>query len=129
MKQLNGIYNVPLVTIVIMGFFFPRIPAIAAKAALLFGIVSYIVINYLVNIHIHFLYVLFITFCINVALMLLIGWLKPRDTAFRFQDAFAVDMNPWRHTKIASLGVLFAMKIAIPSKITGRRPTLSEIGP
>ncbi|MEA1062852.1 solute:sodium symporter family transporter [Erwinia sp. HR93] len=109
MKQLNGIYNVPLVTIVIMGFFFPRIPAIAAKAALLFGIVSYIVINYLVNIHIHFLYVLFITFCINVALMLLIGWLKPRDTAFRFQDAFAVDMNPWRHTKIASLGVLFAM--------------------
>ncbi|MGL4720571.1 MAG: solute:sodium symporter family transporter, partial [Kluyvera intermedia] len=34
MKQLNGIYNVPLVTIIIMGFFFPRIPAIAAKVAM-----------------------------------------------------------------------------------------------
>ncbi|MBW7981041.1 solute:sodium symporter family transporter [Enterobacillus tribolii] len=109
MKQLNGIYNVPLVTIVIMGFFFPRIPAMAAKAALLFGICSYIVINYLVDFDFHFLYVLFFTFCINVVVMLTIGWLKPRETPFRFQDAFAVDMNPWRNAKIASVGVLFAM--------------------
>lgn len=58
MKQLNGIYNVPLVTIVIMGFFFPRIPALAAKAALLFGICSYIIINYVVSFNFHFLYVL-----------------------------------------------------------------------
>lgn len=109
MKQLNGIYNVPLVTIVIMGFFFPRIPAIAAKAALLFGICSYIVINYLVSFNFHFLYVLFITFCINVLLMLTIGFLKPRTTPFKFHDAFAVDMVPWRNAKIASVGVLFAM--------------------
>ncbi|BDH47738.1 solute:sodium symporter family transporter [Salmonella enterica subsp. enterica serovar Choleraesuis] len=109
MKQLNGIYNVPLVTIIIMGFFFPRIPAIAAKAALLFGIVSYIVINYLVDLNFHFLYVLFCTFCINVMLMLAIGWLRPRATPFQFKDAFAVDMQPWRHTKIAALGVLFGM--------------------
>lgn len=109
MKQLNGIYNVPLVTIVIMGFFFPRIPALAAKAALLFGIVSYIVINYLVDFDFHFLYVLFVTFCINVVLMLTLGWLKPRETPFRFKDAFAVDMQPWRHTKIAAVGVLLGM--------------------
>jgi SSS family solute:Na+ symporter len=109
MKQLNGIYNVPLVTIVIMGFFFPRIPALAAKAALLFGIVSYIVINYLVDFDFHFLYVLFITFCINVVLILTLGWLKPRETPFRFNDAFAVDMQPWRHTKIAAVGVLLGM--------------------
>ncbi|STL17288.1 putative sodium:solute symporter [Escherichia coli] len=37
MKQLNGIYNVPLVTIIIMGFFFPRIPALAAKVAMGIG--------------------------------------------------------------------------------------------
>lgn len=109
MKQLNGIYNVPLVTIVIMGFFFPRIPALAAKAALLFGIISYIVINYLVDFNFHFLYVLFCTFCINVALMLVLGWLRPRETPFRFNDAFAVDMQPWRHTRIAALGVLLGM--------------------
>lgn len=109
MKQLNGIYNVPLVTIVIMGFFFPRIPAIAAKAALLFGICSYIIINYVVSFDIHFLYVLFFTFCINVMLMLAIGVVKPRATPFKFQDAFAVDMVPWRNAKIASVGVLFAM--------------------
>ncbi|WP_411695818.1 solute:sodium symporter family transporter [Citrobacter freundii] len=109
MKQLNGIYNVPLVTIVIMGFFFPRIPALAAKVAMGLGIVSYITINYLVKFDFHFLYVLACTFCINVAVMLVIGAIKPRATPFKFHDAFAVDMKPWKNVKIASVGVLFAM--------------------
>lgn len=72
MKQLNGIYNVPLVTIIIMGFFFPRIPALAAKVAMGIGIISYITINYLVKFDFHFLYVLACTFCINVVVMLVI---------------------------------------------------------
>src|SRR5690606_26462515 len=88
---------------------FPRIPAVAAKTALFFGIVSYIVINYLVKFDFHFLYVLACTFCINVVLMLVIGYFFPRETPFRFQDAFAVDMKPWKNVKIASVGVLFAM--------------------
>lgn len=109
MKQLNGIYNVPLVTIIIMGFFFPRIPAIAAKVAMGLGIVSYITINYLVKFDFHFLYVLACTFCINVVVMLIIGAIWPRATPFKFQDAFAVDMQPYQHVKIASVGILFAM--------------------
>ncbi|MDA8493891.1 solute:sodium symporter family transporter [Kluyvera georgiana] len=109
MKQLNGIYNVPLVTIIIMGFFFPRIPAIAAKVAMGLGIVSYITINYLVHFNFHFLYVLACTFCINVVVMLIIGAIWPRATPFKFQDAFAVDMTPYKHVKIASIGILFAM--------------------
>ena len=109
MKQLNGIYNVPLVTIIIMGFFFPRIPALAAKVAMGLGIVSYITINYLVKFDFHFLYVLACTFCINVVVMLVIGWIKPRATPFQFQDAFAVDMQPWKNASIASVGVLSAM--------------------
>lgn len=109
MKQLNGIYNVPLVTIIIMGFFFPRIPALAAKVAMALGIVSYITINYLVKFDFHFLYVLACTFCINVVVMLIIGALRPRATPFKFQDAFAVDMKPWKNAKIASVGILFAM--------------------
>ncbi|XBS70268.1 solute:sodium symporter family transporter [Acerihabitans sp. KWT182] len=109
MKQLNGIYNVPLVTIVIMGFFSPRIPALAAKVALLFGIFSYITINYLVKWNIHFLYVLFFTFLLNVGLMLVIGKLAPRAAPFAFHDAFAVDMSPWPQVKVASIGVLAAM--------------------
>lgn len=104
MKQLNGIYNVPLVTIIIMGFFFPRIPALAAKVAMGIGIISYITINYLVKFDFHFLYVLACTFCINVVVMLVIGFIKPRATPFTFKDAFAVDMKPWRNVKIASPG-------------------------
>ncbi|ASG14492.1 solute:sodium symporter family transporter [Salmonella enterica] len=109
MKQLNGIYNVPLVTIIIMGFFFPRIPALAAKVAMGIGIVSYITINYLVKFDFHFLYVLACTFCINVVVMLIIGAIAPRAAPFKFQDAFAVDMKPWKNAKIAAVGILFAM--------------------
>ena len=109
MKQLNGIYNVPLVTIIIMGFFFPRIPALAAKVAMGLGIVSYITINYLVKFDFHFLYVLACTFCINVVVMLVIGVIKPRATPFKFHDAFAVDMKPWKNAKFASVGILTAM--------------------
>ncbi|WP_413727445.1 solute:sodium symporter family transporter [Sodalis sp. RH19] len=109
MKQLNGVYNVPLVTIIIMGFFFPRIPAMAAKLALLLGIVSYILINYVFHFPIHFLYVLAITFCLNALVMLVIGKLAPRATPFVFHDSLAVDMSPWRSVKIASVGVIAAM--------------------
>ncbi len=44
MKQLNGIYNVPLVTIIIMVFLSAH-PALAAKVAMGIGIISYITIN------------------------------------------------------------------------------------
>lgn len=73
------------------------------------GIVSYITINYLVKFEFHFLYVLACTFCINVVVMLAIGVIKPRATPFKFHDAFAVDMKPWKNAKIASVGILFAM--------------------
>ncbi|WP_051937061.1 solute:sodium symporter family transporter [Erwinia sp. 9145] len=109
MKQLNGVYNVPLVTIVLMGFFFPRIPALAAKLALFMGIVSYICINYVFESHIHFLYLLAITFLLNVLMMLIVGRLAPRETPFEFKDAFAVDLTPWKNVKIASVAVVSAM--------------------
>ncbi|END7233140.1 solute:sodium symporter family transporter [Escherichia coli] len=106
---VNNVLPVPLVTIIIMGFFFPRIPALAAKVAMGIGIISYITINYLVKFDFHFLYVLACTFCINVVVMLVIGFIKPRATPFTFKDAFAVDMKPWKNVKIASIGILFAM--------------------
>src|SRR5476649_905326 len=109
MKQLNGVYNVPLVTIIIMGFFFPRIPAMAAKIALLLGICSYILINYIFHFPIHFLYVLAITFCLNVLVMLVIGKIAPREKSFIFRDSNMVEMTPWRSVNIASIGIIAAM--------------------
>ncbi|MFP1455472.1 hypothetical protein ACLB1O_24415 [Escherichia coli] len=63
------------------------------------GIISYITINYLVKFDFHFLYVLACTFCINVVVMLVIGFIKPRATPFTFKDAFAVDMKPWKNSQ------------------------------
>ncbi|XNM48070.1 hypothetical protein ACLK17_23040 [Escherichia coli] len=89
----------PLVTIIIMAFL-PAHPALAAKVAMGIGIISYITINYLVKFDFHFLDVLACTFCINVVVMLVIGFIKPRATPFTFKDAFAVDMKPWRNVNI-----------------------------
>ncbi len=84
-------------------FSFPRIPALAAKVAMGIGIISYITINYLVKFDFHFLYVLACTFCINVVVMLVIGFIKPRATPFTFKDAFAVDMKPWKTSRSRQL--------------------------
>lgn len=98
-----------LVIIIIMGFFFSRISALAVKVAMGIGIISYIIINYLVKFDFYFFYVLVCTFCINVVVMLVIGFIKSRVTSFIFKDAFAVDMKSWKNVKIALIGILFAM--------------------
>lgn len=109
MKQLNGVYNVPLVTIIVMGFVFRRIPALAAKAALAYGITSYILIKYVFSFDIHFLHVLGINFVINVILMLTITYFRPRETAYEFNNSHAVDITPWRWVKPTSLLIILIM--------------------
>lgn len=109
MKQLNGVYNVPLVTIIVMGFIFRRVPAFAAKLALAYGITSYILVKYVFSFDIHFLHVLGINCAINVILMLLITRFKPREKAYEFKHNQEVDITPWTYAKPVSVIVILIM--------------------
>ncbi len=109
MKQLNGIYNVPLVTIIVMGFIFRKIPAFAAKVALAYGITSYILIKYVFSFDIHFLHVLGINCAINIILMLLITYFKPREKAYVFKYNKEVDITAWAYAKPVSVIIILIM--------------------
>lgn len=98
LQQLNGIFFIPMATVIIAAFFFPRVSAIGAKAGLGFGLIFYIVMYYLVEWDIHFVHLWGIEFVLNVAFMHLVSMKYRRINPFRIEDVGAVDLQPWRYT-------------------------------
>lgn len=92
-----------------MGFFFLCILVLVVKVVMGIGIISYIIINYLVKFDFYFFYVLVCMFCINVVVMLVIGFIKLCVMLFIFKDVFVVDMKLWKNVKIVLIGILFVM--------------------
>ena len=103
LQQLNGIFMVPIATVIIAAFFFPRVSTVAAKVGLLFGFAFYIVVNFILQADIHFVHIWGIEFILNVALMHLVSYYYPRTKQFVIEDVGAVPMEPWKHTKWLSI--------------------------
>src|SRR5699024_11040447 len=95
-QMVNGFYNVPIFTILIIGYLTKRVPAIAAKISLGFFITVYAITQLFWDTGVHYLHILGILFVICSALMLIIGKIKPRDTEFVLEDKKAVDLTPWK---------------------------------
>lgn len=101
LQKMNGMYSVPIFSVVLIGMLTGRVPSVAAKIALVGG-VSAIAIGYFIEPFrsivdsMHEFYFLGIVFTWLVILMLVLGAVKPRDTEFVQGDAKAVDMTPWR---------------------------------
>jgi SSS family solute:Na+ symporter len=129
LQKMNGIYFVPLFAVVVMGMLFKRLPPLAAKCGLLTGFtiipigyfvpvgnrlnengetVSQFISGDLVNDY-HFLG---IAFLLIISVMLLINQLKPMESDFIQKDANAVNMTPWRHSKLTG-GVLLVLVFMI----------------
>ncbi len=108
MMKMNGIYSVPIFAVVLVGMLTRRVPAIAAKTALLAGF-SAIAIGYfvypfnLIVASLHDFHFLGIVFSWLVILMLVIGEVRPRETEFEQEDVGAVDMTPWKFVVPAGL--------------------------
>ncbi|MBB6126158.1 solute:sodium symporter family transporter [Mucilaginibacter lappiensis] len=107
---VNGFFNVPIFTIMFMGFVTKRVPAIAAKLGLLFFIVAYGLTQLVFDLHIHFLHILAILFVITCGLMLVIGKLYPMPVPYRQKLNNVVDMKPWENRHIYS-GILLLLMV------------------
>ena len=94
LQEVNGCYSIPILTIIVVGYLTKRVPAIAAKIAIISGVVLYsisqfVLAPYFGDDYPHFLHVMAILFVFNVLLMLGIGKLYPRESldglsSFRF---------------------------------------------
>ncbi len=126
LQEINGIYSIPILTIIAVGYLTKRVPAIAAKIGLVSGCLLYIVSQFILQPYFveqalakvaaagvtdaaaialvkaraypHFLDVMAILFLLNVLIMLIIGKLKPRETAFVQEYTKQVDITPWKYT-------------------------------
>jgi len=112
LQQLNGIFFIPMATVIIAAFFFPKVSAIGAKAGLIFGLVFYVVVYMIIKVDLHFVHVWGIEFVLNVILMHIVSLVYKRKNQYEITDIGAVNLEPWKYTKVVS-GVLIVITILI----------------
>lgn len=125
LQEVNGIYSIPILSIIVVGFATKRVPAIAAKIGLLSGCLLYVISQFLLQPYMinaaletatsmgitdvlelakvkadaypHYLDIMAILFIANISIMLLIGKMYPRKEAFVQQYTQQVEITPWKH--------------------------------
>ncbi len=103
LQQLNGIFFIPMATVILAGFFFPKVSAIGAKAGLLFGLAFYIIMDHILQVELHFVHIWGIEFVLNVAVMHLVSMFYPRTNPFVIKDVGILEMEQWKYAKGLSI--------------------------
>jgi SSS family solute:Na+ symporter len=113
LQEVNGCYSIPILTIIVVGYLTKYVPAIAAKIAIISGVILYSISQFIIKPFVvgaddypHFLHVMGILFVLNIVIMLIIGKVKPRTEAFTLQYTNQVDITPWKHLKIVGLSII-----------------------
>ncbi len=133
LQEINGIYSIPILTIIVVGYLTKRVPAIAAKVGLASGCLLYIISQFILQPYFvsnaleiaknsgitdkaglalveaqaypHFLDVMAILFVLNITIMLIIGKIKPREIAYTEHYTEQVDITPWKYVKQVSIAI------------------------
>lgn len=138
-QTIAGLFGVPLFTLILMGMFTKRVPAIGAKFGLLFYIIGYgytqvialLKANFknrlaetdqleeydfsssalfqIPHMEIHFLHAAAIFFIGSCAIMLVFGLIKPQEEVLQRPDKPAVDLTPWKWRVPAYIALIAAM--------------------
>ncbi|NDV92596.1 solute:sodium symporter family transporter [Alteromonas sp. 345S023] len=96
-RIFTGFYNIPVITIVLVGLFTKRVPALAAKVAIIFHVIAYGLLKFVWEVEINFIHIYGILFVIELAIMLIIGRIFPMQTPWHFAPKAEVNMTPWRY--------------------------------
>lgn len=117
LQKMNGMYFIPIFSVVLVGMLSKRVAARAAKQALIAGFfviaIGYFVPPFdLIVASMHEFHFLGIVFAYLVLFMLVMGELAPMKEEFEQKDVQAVDMTPWKHVRLAG-GILVAIVLLI----------------
>ncbi len=110
-RIFTGFYNIPVITIVLVGLFTTRVPAKGAKIAIIFHVVAYGLIKFVFDVDLHFIHLYAVLFLIELAIMLFFGWTEPRQSGAYFKEDPKVDLTPWRYSWAVS-STLFSCIVA-----------------
>ena len=122
MRIFTGFYNIPVIAIVVVGLFTRHVPALGPKIVIFFHIIAYSLLQFILNdyVNIHFIHLYAILFFLEVGIMLLIGYLFPRETLWVFRKKDLVDLTPWKYA--------FPCAVSLLSCVVGVYLLFSPIG-
>ncbi|WP_304233786.1 solute:sodium symporter family transporter [Jiulongibacter sediminis] len=101
LQQLNGIFFIPIASIMFAGLFVKQINANGAKAGLLVGLIFYLLTTFVFEVDIHFVHIWGIEFVLNFIVMIIISKLMPTDKVV--VDIQKDDSPQWPHVKTVGL--------------------------
>ena len=111
LQKMNGLYFIPIFSVMLIGLLTKRVPALAANIALVVGFLA-IAAGYwlppftsLVT-AMHEFHFLGAVFASLVVLMLIIGAVKPREEAWVHEHSGDVDLTPWPMAKPLGTGLV-----------------------
>jgi len=107
LQQLNGIFFIPIASIMIAGFFLPNVSAAGAKAALLVGLSFYILTTFILKIDLHFVHIWGVEFLLNMAVMFAVSYFYPRTNIVKLEEIKILDLSHWKYAKL--LGAILVL--------------------
>ena len=103
LQQLNGIFFIPIASILIGGFFIRSISATGAKVAIFTGLLFYILTSFVFQVDIHFVHVWGIEFVLNILVMLAVSAIYKNKNPYIPTHTGEVNITPWKYAKPAGL--------------------------
>jgi len=104
---LNGIFFIPIASVLLAGFFIPSISATGAKVGLLTGFGFYILTSFLLDIRLHFIHIWGIEFILNIGVMYWVSSKYPRVVLMDVRTLDKMDLQHWKYTKPLSFFLCF----------------------
>lgn len=99
MQQLNGIFFIPIASVLIAGFFIPQISATGAKVGLATGLSFYLLTTFVFEVNLHFIHIWGIEFVLNLLVMYLVSLGFKRGTEIKHISKSPIDLKEWKYAK------------------------------
>ncbi|GAL79944.1 sodium/myo-inositol cotransporter [Algibacter lectus] len=112
LQQLNGIFFIPIASIMLAGFFLKNISAMGAKVALFVGLTFYILTTFIFKVDIHFVHIWGIEFVLNLIVMFAVSYFYPPTQEMQQDNIVFVEMKTWKYTKPMAI-MLCVVTVAI----------------
>lgn len=103
MQQLNGIFFIPIASVLIAGFFIPQISATGAKVGLTTGLSFYLLTTFLLEVNLHFIHIWGIEFVLNLVVMYLVSLSFPPIKKTSSIPKSPLDLKEWRYARLLSI--------------------------
>ena len=130
-QQSLGSMSVPILAVVLTGIFTKKVPALGAKVVMIGGVILYLISLIFLEPHFresavalaqsqgitdlaelsiikanaypHYLHVMGILFVFNVGVMMLFGWLRPKEEIEVEKTTNAIEITPWKYAFVVGM--------------------------